>query len=159
MSYLILALVFAAVVVATSVRRVGSEEQLVIQRSGKVNRTVGPGLAFIVPILEQGRRVDTAPRPRWAVATANTSDGVNAHVRVEYVAEVTDAGKGDREVQDAVGERLHEHIAERPAGELPAVGQTLDWPADSFVPGVLVKHAEVTVCDVRWEEEQSASQP
>jgi hypothetical protein len=159
MSYLILALVLMAVVVAISVRRVGAEEQLVVERLGKVTRTAGPGLAFVVPVLEQGRRVDTAPRHRWAVATTNTSDGVNAHVRVEYVVKATDAGQGEGEVQEAVEERLHEHISDRPAGELPAVGQKLDWPADSFAPGVLVEHAEVTVCDVHGDGLRSVGRP
>ena len=149
MSYLILALVLAAVVIAISVRRVGSDEQLVIERLGEVNRTSGPGWAFVVPVLERGRRVDTAPRQRWAVATTYTADGANAHVRVEYVVQVVDAGQIDEELQDAVEQRLHEHISDRPARELPAVGQTLDWPADSFVAGFLVEHAEVTVCDVQ----------
>ena len=148
MTYLILALVLAAVVAAISVRRVGPDEQLVIERLGQVSRTAGPGLAFIVPLLEHGHRVDTTPRSRWAVATTYTSDGVNAHVRVEFVVRVMDAGKIDGEVQDAVEDRLHEHIADRPAIELPAVGQKLGWPADSFGPGVSVEHAEVTVCDV-----------
>lgn len=148
MTYLILALVLAAVVAAISVRRVGSDEQLVIERLGQVSRTAGPGLAFVVPLLERGHRVDITPRPRWAVATTFTSDGVNAHVRVEYVVKVTDAGKIDGEVQDLVEARLHEHIADRPATKLPAVGQELSWPADSFGPGVRVEHAEVTVCDV-----------
>ena len=49
----------------------------------------------------------------------------------------------------AVEERLHEYIASRPAGELPTVGQRLDWPPDSFAPGVRVERAEVTVCEVQ----------
>jgi regulator of protease activity HflC (stomatin/prohibitin superfamily) len=152
MSYLILALVLVALVAAISIRRVGSDEQLVVRRFGKVSRTAGPGLTFVVPLLERAQRVDTTPRPRWAVATTNTSDGVNAHVRVEYVVQVIDAGKADGDVQGAVESRLHDHVASRPAGELPTVGQTLDWRADSFVPGVLVELAEVTVCDVHGLE-------
>ena len=152
MSYLILALVLVAAVVAISLRRVGPDERLVIQRSGKVTRTAGPGWAVVVPVLENSRRVDTTPRHRWAVATTNTSDGANAHVRVEYVeniVDITDAGQLDGDVQVAVEPRLHEHITSRPASELPAVGQALDWPADSFGAGVLVERAEVTVCEVQ----------
>jgi len=152
MGALILVLVLAAVVIAISLRRVGPDEGLVIERLGNVTRTAGPGWTVVLPILERGRRVDTAPRHRWAVVTTNTSDGANAHVRLEYVeriGEITDAAQIDGEVQVAVEERLREHVAGRTAEDLPAVGQTLDWPPDSFVPGVLVERAEVTVCEVQ----------
>jgi len=152
MTYLIVALVLVAVVAAVSLRRVGPGEQLVVHRFGRGSRTVGPGLGFVVPMLERARRVDTAPRHRWAVTTTNTLDGASAHLRIEYVVRVTDAALApalvDAEVEDAVQERLRRHIADRSVRELPAVGQAMGWAADSFVPGVLVETAEVTVRDV-----------
>ena len=152
MTYLILAVALVAVGAVLSLRRVGAEEQIVVQRFGKARRTIGAGLAFVVPVLERVRRVDTSARHRWTVTTTRTMDGASAHLRVEYVFRVTDAALApelvEEAVKDAVDARLRKHVAERSVQGLPVVGQVMAWAADSFLPGVLVESAEVTVRNV-----------
>src|SRR5262245_43988329 len=117
MIYLFLALVLVAALAALSVRRVGPEEQLVVHRFGQVSRTSGPGLAFVAPVVEHATRVDTSPRHRWAATTTRTSDGASAHLRVEYLMRVTDAGRApdpmEAAVHDAVEDRLRRYVGER----------------------------------------------
>src|SRR5262249_58446911 len=91
MLYLVLILVLVVAIAAISLRRVRPDEQLLVLRRGEVIRTHGPGIAFVVPLMEHTRRVDTAPHRRWAVVTERTADGANAHVRVQFVARVVDA--------------------------------------------------------------------
>jgi regulator of protease activity HflC (stomatin/prohibitin superfamily) len=152
MIYLILTLVLVAAAAALSLRRVGPGEQLVVQRFGKVRGTVRPGVAFVVPLVDRTWRVDTRPRQRYAATTTTTSDGASAHLRLEYTLRISDAGLApellEGAVRDAVEERLRSHINEHPAHRLPNVDQVLDWAPDSFVPGVLVTSAQVTVLDV-----------
>lgn len=152
MLYIVLILVLVAVLVALSMRRVGSGERLVVERGGTVRRTSGPGIAFAVPVLEQSRRVDMAVRRRWAVVTGPTKDGATAHVRVEFVTRVVDAAAAPAEVDgkvlSAVEKRLHDDVASSSVGQLPAVGETMPWAPDAFIPGMRVEHPQVTICDV-----------
>lgn len=154
---LVAAATFAALAVlvlvsAASVRVVGPGELLVVRRQGLVTRSSGPGLAYVVPLLESGLRVDVEPRERWVWVTATTGDGVTAHLQVEFVVRVNDAAVAPRDVDaivlGAVEDVLRREIAMSTVDRLPDVGDVPGWAPGSFVPGVLVERPVVAVCDV-----------
>jgi hypothetical protein len=51
---LIVAIALAAIVLAKSVKRVGVDERLIVERFGAHNRTSGPGWCFTLPLVERG---------------------------------------------------------------------------------------------------------
>lgn len=51
--------VLASIFVATSIKLATQWEKALVFRLGKFNRTMGPGLYFVFPLLEQSRHVDT----------------------------------------------------------------------------------------------------
>lgn len=152
MEYLLALLAAAAVLVLASTRRVRPDERLVVVRPGRPARTAGPGITWVIPLLDSTQRVGTEPRERWAVAKATTIDGVTARVQVEFSVRVVEPEVAprdvDQQVVDAVEDALRHEIGRRTVADLPTAGDDPAWAPEAFLPGVLVEHAVVISSDV-----------
>ncbi len=98
----IVVMVLAAVLVLSSTHIALSWEKVVVLRFGKLNRVVGPGLYFTIPIVEHGTiRVDerTIATPFFAEKTL-TADLVPITVDAVLFWVVWDAEKACTEVED-----------------------------------------------------------
>jgi hypothetical protein len=89
------------------------------------------------------------------VVTEHTEDGATAHLRVEYLVQVSDLASApadlDTEIERAVEHRLREEISTTTSTSLPPVGTDLGWSAHEFLPGVRLEMARVTVSEVDVE--------
>lgn len=67
-------------------------DQAVILRAGKYNRTVSPGIRFILPFgIEDAIDINIKPEPQYLdTQTLTTSDGYIVHIQVGYSLRVTD---------------------------------------------------------------------
>lgn len=98
----IVAMLLAAVLVLSSVHIALSWEKVVVLRFGKLNRVVGPGLYFTIPIIEHGTiRVDQRiiATPFFADKTL-TADLVPVNIDAVLFWVVWDAEKACTEVED-----------------------------------------------------------
>ena len=98
----IVAMLLAALLVLSSTHIALSWEKVVVLRFGKLNRVVGPGLYFTIPIIEHGTiRVDqrTIATPFYAEKTL-TADLVPVTVDAVLFWVVWDAEKACTEVED-----------------------------------------------------------
>lgn len=100
--------------------------------------------------LQRAQRGDTDPRHVWAVARANTSDGVTAHLEVEVVVQSTDpeAEGSDVDLIDAVEEELRRRITGHPVASLPSVGDDTPFLPADLLAGVTIQRGVVTISDV-----------
>jgi hypothetical protein len=102
-----------------------------------------------------------APRPSarhlWAITTATTSDGVVAHVQIEFTLHVgavdADPDALDRATMDAVEGVLRYEIGRRPIASLPMAGTPMDWVPPNLVPGATIGNVFVTSSDVEVTQE------
>ena len=98
----IVAMLLAALLVLSSTHIALSWEKVVVLRFGKLNRVVGPGLYFTIPVIEHGTiRVDqrTIATPFYAEKTL-TADLVPVTVDAVLFWVVWDAEKACTEVED-----------------------------------------------------------
>ena len=98
----IVAMLLAALLVLSSTHIALSWEKVVVLRFGKLNRVVGPGLYFTIPVIEHGTiRVDqrTIATPVYAEKTL-TADLVPVTVDAVLFWVVWDAEKACTEVED-----------------------------------------------------------
>ena len=98
----IVAMLLAALLVLSSTHIALSWEKVVVLRFGKLNRVVGPGLYFTIPVIEHGTiRVDqrTIATPFYAEKTL-TADLVPVTVDAVLFWMVWDAEKACTEVED-----------------------------------------------------------
>lgn len=98
----IVAAVLVALVILSSTHIALSWEKVVVLRLGKINRVVGPGLYFTIPIIEHGTiRVDqrTIATPFFAENTL-TADLVPVNIDAVLFWVVWDAEKACTEVED-----------------------------------------------------------
>jgi len=150
MTLLVVAVVL--VVAVAFVRFVGHQQELVVTRHGRPIRTRGPGPALVVPLLESGRRIDTAVRRQWTAVTAVTADGARAHLQVEYAVRVTNPVAAPEDADDLVADevenRVRQGISRVLARDLPDGGDPLPWAPESFAPGVVVEHITVNSADI-----------
>jgi hypothetical protein len=100
----------------------------------------------------RGRRASPAPRRLWALATAPTTDGVTAHVRVDFTLQPGTGTAYDEEldmaVMDRVEARLRQEVGRRPVADLPVVGDSVDWVPTDLVPGATILDVHVVGSDV-----------
>lgn len=111
-------------------------------------------LAFTAVSLMAHRRTGPeTPHRLWAVASANTADGVTAHLGVDFVARrnaahsqaaPSEAGL----VSDAVEDLLRHRIASSPARSLPSVGDEPGFLVGHDVVGTTIERAVVTTSEV-----------
>lgn len=98
----LLVMLLAALLVLSSTHIALSWEKVVVLRLGKLNRVVGPGLYFTIPIIEHGTiRVDqrTIATPFFAEKTL-TADLVPVNIDAVLFWVVWDAEKACTEVED-----------------------------------------------------------
>lgn len=98
----LLVMLLAALLVLSSTHVALSWEKVVVLRLGKLNRVVGPGLYFTIPIIEHGTiRVDqrTIATPFFAERTL-TADLVPVNIDAVLFWVVWDAEKACTEVED-----------------------------------------------------------
>lgn len=149
---LLLAAGVGAAVVACLVRLVEPGQCLVVRRAGRVVRSHGPGLAYVVPLLESAERVEVGTQHRWAVASATTLDGVTARLHVEFTISVTEPTTApedlDERVTDLAEEAIRRRVRSRSLAVLPGAGDAATWISETPVPGVRVGHAVVVAAEV-----------
>ena len=96
-------IIFVMVVVALSIRLIQQYETAIVFNLGKFNRTMGPGLNFIIPIIERSITIDmrilTIDIPRQQ---AITKDNVPVSINGVVYFKVADASKAIINVQDYV---------------------------------------------------------
>ncbi|QIX27377.1 hypothetical protein ncot_12770 [Nocardioides sp. JQ2195] len=95
-----------------------------------------------------GRETSPPRKHLWAVAQANTSDGVTARLGVEFTAAIDDHGAST--VIDAVEGLLRHEIAASAAHQLPSVGDALPdldagGAAGTGIDRVVVASSEIQV--------------
>lgn len=152
MTFLLLVAGACALVVACLARVVEPGQCLVVRRGGLVVRSHGPGLAYVVPLLESGDRVETGTQHRWAVASATSVDGVTARLHVEYTVTVTDPASAPRDLEervlDTVEDAVRQKVRSRPLAALPGSGDAAPWVPPDPVEGVRLDRAVVVAAEV-----------
>ncbi|KRF15409.1 hypothetical protein ASG90_11960 [Nocardioides sp. Soil797] len=105
------------------------------------------GLALALPAVVR-RRGEAGPRSHhlWAVAQANTADGVTARLSVDFVA-VIDHGIEPTAVVDAVEDLLRHEIAACTAHQLPSVGDICTG-IDTSVEEASIEHLVVASSEI-----------
>lgn len=98
------------------------------------------------------QRTTAEPHHVWALARANTSDGVTAHLEVEVLVQLTDPGADrsalDADVVDAIEDELRQRITAHPVASLPSVGDDTPFLTADLLPGCEVLRGVVTISDV-----------
>lgn len=101
------------------------------------------------------RPAHAASRHLWAVAAANTADGISARLAVDFTLEVVDPAGCPSDpdlvaidVIDAVENALRLRILDSPVTELPTSGDSVAWLPADLVPGCRVTDAFVTASEV-----------
>lgn len=107
-------------------------------------------LSFTAVSLMAHRRTgqEVAPHRLWAVASANTADGVTAHLGVDFVARRTAHPSEAGPVADAVEDLLRHRIASSPARSLPSAGDEPGFLVGRDVVGTTIERAVVTASEV-----------
>lgn len=102
--------------------------------------------------LQRAQRHTPDPHQLWAVARANTSDGVTAHIEVEVVVRCTDAGTdrstADLTLIDAIEGQVRRRITDHPVASLPSVGDDTPFIPADLLDGFTIHTGVVTVADV-----------
>ena len=81
--------VFALVLLLASIRFIQPEQRAVIIRFGQVNRVAGPGMVFLLPWIEQLRRVSITPLSlSLPIQSAITKDEIPIQLQASLDAEV-----------------------------------------------------------------------
>ncbi|WP_157550913.1 hypothetical protein [Nocardioides jensenii] len=107
-------------------------------------------LSFAAVTLMARRRTTPVVEPHrlWAVASANTADGVTAHLGVDFVALRTASATEAGPVSDAVEDLLRHRIASSPARSLPSVGDEPGFLVGHAIGGTTIERAVVTASEV-----------
>lgn len=139
-------------VAASGIRVVAPGEALVITRSGRTVRSHGPGPAYQVPLLEQGRNVSTDPVQRWLSLEATTTDGGRAHLQVDYCVQVTEPlqvpPNWEVITESSLTEALRRMVTSSTAAGLPDRGDVPDWHLAELPAGVELRAATVGQVDL-----------
>lgn len=84
----------------------------------------------------------------WAIASANTIDGVTARIEVDFVADLESLESETTSLILAVEDLLRLAIAISNAEHLPSVGDDLTDLIGGVVDGVTLERAVVTTSDI-----------
>lgn len=84
----------------------------------------------------------------WAIASANTLDGVTARIEVDFVADLESLESETTSLILAVEDLLRLAIATSNAEHLPSVGDDLTDLIGGVVDGVTLERAVVTTSDI-----------
>lgn len=110
------------------------------------------GAAWFLLGRSRQHRPAVEPYRVWALARANTSDGVTAHLEVEVLVQLTDPGLDrsalDADVVDAIEDELRQRITAHPVASLPSVGDDTPFLTADLLPGCEVLRGAVTISDV-----------
>lgn len=131
-AFLIAAGLLVFVAAASGVRQVARSERLVVLRSGRPRGVRGPGVRYLLPLVDQGVRVPTGERPHRLWFKATTRDGVPVRAKaiamvraddpVRYAATAGDPDGAPSPAAEAVVEvALRDAIADRDLADLPAL--------------------------------------
>ncbi len=86
----------------------------------------------------------------WAVARANTRDGVTANIQVEVTVSGLDkcVAVPSAEVVDALQAALRRRIVSSDLAGLPSLGDDPEFTADELPHGIRLDHSVVSISDV-----------
>lgn len=104
------------------------------------------------------RRTSTpSPRHLWAITSATTTDGVTAHVHIEFTLDAraldTNPDVLDVATMDAVEGVLRYEVSHRRVASLPMAGDPIDWVPENLVPDATIGNVFVISSDVQVTHE------
>ncbi|KQY54565.1 MULTISPECIES: hypothetical protein [unclassified Nocardioides] len=105
-------------------------------------------LVCVAAFLRRTSEATPEPHRLWAVASANTTDGVTARTGVEFVVHLPGAVADAGTLSDAVEDLLRRGIAASPAHALPSIGDDPAGLSGATVAGVAIESAVVTSSEV-----------
>ncbi|GAA0962165.1 SPFH domain-containing protein [Actinocorallia libanotica] len=119
---------FVLLALAAAVWRVGPDERLVVRRSGRIRAVIGPGLRFVLPVLDRATRVPIRPLQAELWCRGVTRDGAPVLIRGRAAFRVSDpdryAAAPDEALELAC--RAAEDVLRRSAGTpAPAAARDL----------------------------------